>query len=94
MEHESLVIILSSGGSPLEAGALDALGGVRVSWARVEREGGAACLAARVRFGGGEGGGGEGRGEGEAPAEFRERIRRWGAARGWTVTVASCRPLC
>jgi len=92
MEHESLVIILSSGGSPLEAGALDALGGVRVSWARVEREGGAACLAARVRFGGREGGGGEGRGE--APAEFRERIRRWGAARGWTVTVASCRPLC
>jgi hypothetical protein len=70
-----LVIVLSSGGSPLDAAALDALGLTAVRWVRVEREGEAACLAARVCHD-------------DPPDRFRERVRGWGAARGWAVTVA------
>ena len=80
MDHESLVIVLSAGGSPLDGESLDALVGTEVAWARVEREGSAACLAARVRHR-------------DRPEEFGSRVRRWGAARGWAVTVAPCGPL-
>jgi len=76
VDHESLVIILSTGGSPLDGAALDGLADLRVVWVRVEREGEAACLAARVLHG-------------DSPDEFRDRIRRWAGARGWAVTVAS-----
>ena len=76
VDHESLVIILSLGGSPLERTALAALCDVAVSWVRVEREGDTACLAARVMHR-------------DPPGEFRDRVRRWGAARGWAITVAS-----
>src|SRR3989454_7671561 len=48
VDHESLVIVLSTGGSPLDGAALSELAEVRVAWVRVEREGDAACLAARV----------------------------------------------
>jgi len=75
VEHEALLIVLSAGGSPLERAALDALAGTRVTWLRIEREGDAACLAARVRHA-------------APPEEFRVRVRQWGAARGWAVTVA------
>jgi len=77
--HESLVIVLSAGGSPLDGESLGALADASVVWVRVEREGSAACVAARVRHG-------------DPPDAFRDRVRRWGAARGWAVTVASrCR---
>jgi hypothetical protein len=76
VDHESLLIILSLGGSPLERTALGALTDVMVTWVRVEREGETACLAARVLHG-------------DPPDAFRERVRRWGAARGWAITVAS-----
>ena len=79
MEHEALVIILSAGGSPLTGDTLDALPDVRATWVRVEREGSAACLAARVRHP-------------DAPDRFRDRIRQWAGARGWTVTVARHAP--
>jgi hypothetical protein len=78
MEHDSLVIILSSGGARLERDALDTLDATHVTWVRVEREGDATCLAARVRHP-------------DPPDEFRARTRRWGAARGWSVAVASGR---
>ncbi|MBI1967587.1 MAG: hypothetical protein HYS40_06325 [Gemmatimonadetes bacterium] len=80
MEHESLVIVLSAGGSPLAGDSLDTLIGTSITWVRVEREGSAACLAARVRHR-------------DRPEEFRCRVRRWGAAQGWAVTVAPCEPL-
>lgn len=70
-----MVIVLSLGGSPLEQAALDGLGGVAVRWVRLEREGDAACLAARV-------------GHADPPPAFRERVRAWAGARGWAVTVA------
>jgi len=76
VDHESLVIVLSTGGSPLDPAALTTLTDVRVAWVRVEREGEAACLAARVLHG-------------DSPDEFRDRVRRWAGARGWAVTVAS-----
>jgi len=79
VDHESLVIILSAGGSPLDGGSLAALADASVVWVRVECEGRAACLAARVRHG-------------DSPDAFRDRVRRLGAARGWAVTVASGRP--
>jgi len=78
VDHESLLIILSLGGSPLERTALGALTDVLVTWVRVEREGETACLAARVMHG-------------DPPDAFRDRVRRWGAARGWAITVASSR---
>jgi hypothetical protein len=77
MDHESLLVVLSAGGSPITDDCLLSLPGASVTWLRVEREGDAACLAARVCHD-------------EAPADFRGRVRRWGAARGWAVTVASC----
>jgi len=76
VDHESLVIVLSAGGSPLDGGSLDELADARVVWVRVEREGSAACVAARLRHG-------------DLPDQFRDRVRRWGRARGWAVTVAS-----
>jgi hypothetical protein len=76
MDHESLVIVLSTGGSLLDGSALGTLTDVRVLWVRVEREGEAACLAARVLHR-------------DSPDEFRGRVRRWAGARGWAVTVAS-----
>ena len=75
-----MVIVLSTGGSPLDGSALSALADVRVAWVRVEREGEAACLAARVLHG-------------DPPDDFRDRVRRWAGARGWAVTVASGGPL-
>ena len=80
MEHESLVIILSVGGSPLDRLALGGLPRVVVTWVRVEQEGEAACLAARVRHA-------------DPVDDFRDRLRRWGAARGWAITVAPGRRL-
>jgi hypothetical protein len=77
MKFESLVVVLSAGGSPLGGDSLASLDGVSVGWVRVEREGEAACLAARVHHE-------------DPPADFRGRVRRWGAARGWAVTVAPC----
>ena len=79
MERESVVVILATGGSavPLERDALDALEGTSVTWVRVEREGEARCLAARVRHA-------------DPADQFRARIRQWGVARGWAVTVAPC----
>jgi hypothetical protein len=76
VDHESLVIVLATGGSPLDGSALGTLTGVRVAWVRVEREGEAACLAARVLHR-------------DPPDEFRDRVRGWAGARGWAVTVAS-----
>lgn len=75
VDHESLVIVLSAGGSPLDGASLEDLAQVTVAWVRVEREGNAACLAARVRHA-------------DPPDRFRDRVKGWGAARGWTVTVA------
>ncbi|HYK11077.1 MAG TPA: hypothetical protein VEV39_09775 [Gemmatimonadales bacterium] len=77
---ESLVIILSAGGSPLTDDALGEFDGVSPVWVRVEREGSVACLAARIRHL-------------ESVTELGVRIRGWGGARGWTVTVAPCSPL-
>jgi hypothetical protein len=78
VDHESLVIVLSRrGGSPLDGDSLAELPGAAVRWQRVEREGAAACVAARVRHG-------------DAPEEFGARIRDWGRVRGWVVTVARC----
>jgi hypothetical protein len=75
VNYESLVIVLSAGGAALERDALDTLEGMTVTWVRVEREESAACLAARVRH--------------LDPLDrFRDRLRRWGGARGWVVTVA------
>ena len=79
MDGESVVVILALGGgaAALERDALDALDGIAVTWVRVEREGDARCLAARVRH--------------TDPADqFRVRIREWGVAQGWAVTVAPC----
>ena len=81
MAFESLVVLLSAGGSPLAGDSLESLDGVRVSWIRVEREGQAACLAARVDHE-------------DPPEDFGGRVRRWGAARGWAVTVAPCKRPC
>ncbi len=78
MDYESLLIVLSAGGSPLDGEALATLDATAVSWYRVEREGAAACLAARVRHA-------------DRPEQFRVRVRQWGAARGWAVTVAPSR---
>jgi len=79
VDRESVVVILATGGAavPLERDALDALDETVVTWVRVEREGEARCLAARVRHA-------------DPADQFRVRIRQWGAARGWAVTVAPC----
>ena len=80
VDHESLVIILASGGSPLDDVSLADLPGAAVRWQRVEREGAAACVAARV-------------GHDDPPEQFGERLREWGRVRGWAVTVARSRHL-
>ncbi|HEY6809240.1 MAG TPA: hypothetical protein VI160_10690 [Gemmatimonadales bacterium] len=77
MDHESLVIVLSAGGAILGPEELASLPGASVTWARFEREGSAACLAARVRHD-------------DPLPDFRSRLRGWGASRGWSVTVAPC----
>ncbi len=74
-----MVVILATGGAMLERDALDTLAEASVTWVRVEREGGVACLAARVRHT-------------DPVMEFRVRVRQWGEARGWGVTVAPCGP--
>ena len=79
MPHESVVVVLATQGATLERDALDALSETTVTWCRVEREGRVACLAARVRHR-------------DHPAEFRVRVRGWGADRGWAVTVAPAAP--
>ena len=81
MAYESVVVVLATGGAMLERDALDALAETTVTWIRIEREGRVACLAARVRHG-------------DPTPEFRVRVRQWGAARGWGVTVAPCGPAC
>jgi hypothetical protein len=81
MSHESVVVILATRGAILEREALDSLSETVVTWVRVEREGAVACLAARVRHT-------------DSVTEFRTRVRQWGAARGWGVTVAPCGPVC
>ncbi len=75
VEHESWVIVLSTGGTPPDRAALAALADAAVAWVRIAREGPAACLTARVRHA-------------DPPDRFRERLRAWGAAHGWAVTVA------
>src|SRR5213593_3939424 len=67
VDHESLVIVLSAGGSPLDGASLEGLARAAVQWVRVEREGQAACLAARVRHA-------------DPPDAFRAQVRAWGAA--------------
>jgi hypothetical protein len=81
MPYESVVVILATGGTPLERDALDALPETAVTWIRIEREGRVACLAARVRHD-------------DPVSEFRVRVRQWVAPRGWGVTVAPCGPDC
>ena len=79
VEYESLLVLLAACGTPLDADALDALEDAHPVWVRIEREGRSACLAARVRHT-------------DRPEEFRTRVRGWGVARGWAVTVAPCAP--
>lgn len=81
MEYESVVVVLATGGAVLERDALDTLDATTVTWIRVEREGRVACLAARVRHA-------------DPVSDFRLRMRQWGVARGWGVTVAPCGPSC
>jgi hypothetical protein len=81
VEYESVVVVLATGGASLERDALDTLEGTAVTWVRLEREGRVACLAARVRHT-------------DPVIEFRVRVRDWGAARGWGVTVAPCGTNC
>jgi hypothetical protein len=79
VEYESLLVLLAACGAPPDADALDALEDARPVWVRIEREGRSVCLAARVRHA-------------DRPEEFRTRVRGWGVARGWAVTVAPCAP--
>src|SRR3989442_462788 len=69
VDHESLVIILSAAGSPLDGGSLAALSDPSVVWVRVGCEGPDAWLAALVRHG-------------DPPDAVRHRVRRRGAVRG------------
>ena len=80
MDHESLVIVLAMGGTPLGNTSLAELPDATIRWQRVECEGNAACLAARVSHV-------------DGPEEFARRVRGWGRARGWAVTVAPSRQL-
>jgi hypothetical protein len=79
MEFESLVVVLAAAGTSLEAEALHSLADTQVVWIRIEREGEAACLAARVRHH-------------DQPDRFRSRVRSWASLRRWAVTVAPCAP--
>lgn len=77
MQHESVIVVLATGGASLDGDALDTVPETTVTWVRIEREGRVACLAARVRHP-------------DPTVQFRVRMREWGAARGWGVTVAPC----
>lgn len=77
--HESLLLVLTLRGATPEPDALRQLTDAVPVWVRVEREGGSACLVARMRHD-------------DPPERFRVRARGWGAARGWAVTVAPCAP--
>jgi len=77
VDHESVVIVLSVAGSPPDDASLGELSDATVRWQRIEREGRAVCVAARVLHG-------------DPPDRFGARIREWGRVRGWAVTVASC----
>lgn len=77
--HESLVVLLARQGESIDPDVLDSLEHARPKWVRIEREGGSACLAARVCHP-------------EPPEVFRDRVRRWAARREWAVTVAPCAP--
>lgn len=79
MAYESLLLLLALRGAALDPDALRALENSALVWVRVEREGRSACLVARMRHG-------------DPPEQFRTRVRGWGAARGWAVTVAPCAP--
>jgi len=79
--HESVVVVLATGGASLERDALDALPETSVTWCRIEREGRVGCLAAQVRHP-------------DPVSEFRVRVRQWAGTRGWDVTVAPCGPNC
>ena len=79
VEYESLLVLLAACSAPPDTDALDALEDARPVWVRIEREGRSVCLAARVRHT-------------DRPEEFRTRVRGWGVARGWAVTVAPCAP--
>ena len=81
MPYASIIVVLATRGASLERESLDALPDTTVTWLRIEREGRVACLAARVRHN-------------DPVTEFRIRVRQWGAARGWGVTVAPCGPAC
>lgn len=79
MEYESLVVLLAARSAPPDGDALESLADIRIVWLRLEREGQSVCLAARVRHR-------------DRPEDFRVRIRGWGVARGWAVTVAPAAP--
>jgi len=79
MTHESLLLLLAFRGAVPDADALGHLENSALVWVRVEREGQSACLVARVRHD-------------DPPDQFRARVRGWGQARGWAVTVAPCAP--
>ena len=79
VEYESLLVLLAARSTPPDADALETLHGIRIVWLRLEREGQSVCLAARVRHR-------------DRPEDFRARVRGWGAARGWAVTVAPAAP--
>src|ERR1051326_9516300 len=70
MSYESVLVVLATGGAPLEGDALDGLPGTTVTWQRIEREGRVACLAARVSHA-------------DPLSDFRMRVRQWGAAPRW-----------
>jgi hypothetical protein len=79
MGYESLLVVVATGGTPLDPEALTALADTRVVWTRVECEGRSMCLAARVRHA-------------DRPDVFRARVRSWAGSRHWVVTVAPCAP--
>jgi hypothetical protein len=79
VEFESLLVLLAVRGAPLDDDALDSLADVHPRWVRLEREGEAVCLAARVCHR-------------DRPEQFRTRVRGWAGERGWAVTVAPCAP--
>jgi hypothetical protein len=79
VEFESLLVLLALRGASLDDDALDTLVDIHPRWVRLEREGEAVCLAARVRHR-------------DRPEEFRARVRGWAGERGWAVTVAPCAP--
>lgn len=79
MRYESLLLALPARGAVPDPEALCALENAAPVWMRLEREGRSACLVARVRHA-------------DPPDQFRARVRGWGAARGWAVTVAPCAP--